>query len=195
MKLVFLCICLLIALPTHQGVESRASFSPDGSTIAFSAQYEEPTEVYTMPVTGGLPARLTYESGNASVVGWTPDGNIFYTTRHFSNLPNTRLGLGKVIGMRTWGGEIWLSFDNPLVDKGIASAAEIGVYSPERQWLIEGHGVDPDIVVDNMPHATFGGGDAQLDAAIKYLQEELQRSPVKVPEPPPYPVKTLKQKQ
>ena len=82
-----------------------------------------------------------------------------------------RLGLGKVIGTRTWGGEIWLSSNNFLVDRGIATAAETGVYGPEGQWLIEGHGVDPDIVVDNLPHATFNGKDAQLDAAVKYLQD------------------------
>ena len=103
-----------------------------------------------------------------------------------------RLGLGKVIGTRTWGGEIWLSSSNNLVDRGIATAAEMGVYGPERQWLIEGHGVDPDIVVDNEPHATFNGQDAQLDAAIAYLQGEIKAHPVPVPAPPPYPNKSLK---
>ena len=97
-----------------------------------------------------------------------------------------RLGLGKVIGTRTWGGEIWLSSSNVLVDKGIATAAEFGVYGPEGEWLIEGHGVDPDIVVDNLPRATFGGADAQLDAAIKYLQEKIEKEPVPVPKAPPY---------
>jgi tricorn protease len=62
-----------------------------------------------------------------------------------------RLGLGKLLGTRTWGGEIWLSFSNFLADRGIASAAEVGVYGPEGKWLIEGHGVDPDIVVYDIP--------------------------------------------
>ncbi len=100
-----------------------------------------------------------------------------------------RLGLGKVIGTRTWGGEIWLSMDNWLVDKGIASAAEIGVYGPEGAWLIEGHGVEPDIRVDNPPHATFRGEDAQLDAAIRHLQELITKDPRPVPPAPPYPDK------
>ncbi|HYV86426.1 MAG TPA: S41 family peptidase [Patescibacteria group bacterium] len=103
-----------------------------------------------------------------------------------------RLGLGKVIGTRTWGGEIWLSASNRLVDKGIATAAEFGVYGPEGTWLIEGHGVDPDIVVDNLPHATFEGGDAQLDAAVKYLLEEIRTKPIPVPPPPAYPDKSFK---
>jgi len=100
-----------------------------------------------------------------------------------------RLGLGKVIGTRTWGGEIWLSSSNVLVDRGLASAAETGVYGPEGAWLIEGHGVEPDIVVDNLPHAAFNGKDAQLEAALKHLQELIAKDPVDVPKPPPYPDK------
>ena len=103
-----------------------------------------------------------------------------------------RLGLGKLIGMRTWGGEIWLSSSNALADSGIATAAEMGVYGPERKWLIEGHGVDPDLVVDDLPHATFEGKDAQLEAAIEYLSKAVQQHPNPVPPPPPYPDKSFK---
>jgi tricorn protease len=102
-----------------------------------------------------------------------------------------RLGLGKIIGVRTWGGEIWLSFSNTLADSGIASAAENGVYGPEGKWLIEGHGVDPDMEVDNLPHATFAGSDAQLDAAIQFLREEIKKDPRPVPKAPPYPNKAF----
>ncbi len=101
-----------------------------------------------------------------------------------------RLGLGKLIGTRTWGGEIWLTSSNVLVDRGIATAAEFGVYGPEGQWLIEGHGVDPDIVVDNLPRATFEGRDAQLEAAIRHLQDRIAADPVAVPPAPAYPKKT-----
>jgi tricorn protease len=102
-----------------------------------------------------------------------------------------RLGLGKVIGMRTWGGEIWLSSSNYLVDRGIATAAETGVFGPEGDWLIEGRGVEPDIVVDNPPHATFAGEDAQLEAAVKHLQELIRTKPVEQPKAPPYPKKAF----
>jgi tricorn protease len=78
------------------------------------------------------------------------------------------------------------------VDKGIASAAETGVYGPEGEWLIEGRGVEPDITVDNLPHATFNGEDAQLDAAIRYLQEQIRIKPVEIPKVPPYPNKSFK---
>jgi tricorn protease len=102
-----------------------------------------------------------------------------------------RLGLGTLIGTRTWGGGVWLRSANGLVDKGIASAAEFGSYSPEGSWVIEGTGIDPDIVVDNLPHATFLGRDDQLDAAIKLLKEKIAADPRPVPKPPAYPVKTL----
>lgn len=99
-------------------------------------------------------------------------------------------GLGKVIGTRTWGGEIWLSFDNGLMDNAIANAAQFGVFGPEGNWLIEGHGVEPDVVVDNLPHATFRGEDAQLQAAIEHLHQRIAAEPVTLPEQPPFPNKS-----
>ena len=50
--------------------------------------------------------------------------------------------------------------------------------------------MDPDIVVDNLPHATFNGHDAQLDAAIQHLQQRIREDPNPVPEAPPYPDKS-----
>jgi tricorn protease len=103
-----------------------------------------------------------------------------------------RLGLGKVIGTRTWGGEVWLTGSNVLADQGIATAAELGVFGPENSWLIEGHGVDPDIVVDNPPHSTFLGKDLQLEAALKHLDQLVKLKPVPEPKAPPYPDKSFK---
>ncbi|GAA5482204.1 S41 family peptidase [Haloferula sargassicola] len=101
-----------------------------------------------------------------------------------------RLGLGKIIGTRTWGGQIWLSARPWLVDNGMCTAAEFGVYSPEGEWLIEGTGVEPDITVDNLPHQTFLGRDAQLEAAVKHLLGRIAEDPRPVPPPPPRPDKS-----
>ena len=106
-----------------------------------------------------------------------------------------RFKLGKVIGTRTWGGEIWLSQDNVQADGGIASAAETGVYGPEGKWLIEGHGVEPDITVDNLPHAAFSGSDTQLQSAIELLKQQIKEDPRPVPPAPPYPDKSFKYQQ
>jgi len=103
-----------------------------------------------------------------------------------------RLGLGTVIGMRTWGGEIWLGSSNRLTDGGLARAPSMGVYGPEGEWLIEQVGVMPDIEVDNPPHATFNGEDAQLDAAIQFLQDRIAEDPRLVPPPPPFPNKAFR---
>jgi len=97
-----------------------------------------------------------------------------------------RLGIGTVIGTRTWGGHIWLSRNNPLVDKGIATAAQLGVFTDDGEWLIEGRGVEPDIVVDNPPHETFLGRDRQLEAAIDFLQKKIEEEPIEQPKVPPY---------
>jgi tricorn protease len=105
-----------------------------------------------------------------------------------------KLNLGTAIGTRTWGGEIWLSSSNRLSDGGVARAPMTGVYGENGDWLIEGHGFEPDIVIDNLPHATFNGEDAQLNAAIEYLQNLIAKDPRIVPPVPKYPDKSFKNK-
>ena len=104
-----------------------------------------------------------------------------------------QLDLGTTIGTRTWGGEIWLSSNNRMTDGGLARAPMSGVYG-EGKWRIEGHGFEPDIVVDNLPHATYKGEDAQLDAAMKFLEDLIKKDPRAVPPPPAYPDKSFNNK-
>ena len=61
-------------LTTDDGVESNQAFSPDGTLIAFSAQYDGNTDVFVMPAAGGIPKRLTWHPGPDIVQGFTPDG-------------------------------------------------------------------------------------------------------------------------
>jgi tricorn protease len=74
-------------LTTDQGVESNPAFSPDGSIIAFNAQYEGNTDIYTVPVAGGVPERLTWHPGPDLVQSFTPDGEsiLFTSPRNASN--------------------------------------------------------------------------------------------------------------
>lgn len=75
-------------ITSDPGTEYNAKFSPDGSEIAFSAQYQGGTDVYVMPTEGGAPKRLTFASYPAEVQGWTPDGSaILYRSRRF--VPNS----------------------------------------------------------------------------------------------------------
>jgi tricorn protease len=98
------------------------------------------------------------------------------------------LGLGKLIGKRTWGGVIGIRDSLPLVDGGQFFKPEFAPYSKEgKGWIIESHGVDPDIVVDNDPAKEFRGEDQQLDRAIQEIQEELKTKRYDLPPVPPYP--------
>jgi tricorn protease len=56
------------------GIETDPHFSPDGTTIAFTGEYDGNVDVYTVPATGGVPKRLTFHPGVDRVAGWTPDG-------------------------------------------------------------------------------------------------------------------------
>lgn len=83
--------------------------------------------------------------------------------------------LGKVIGMRSWGGVIGISGTLPFIDGASLMKPEFGSYSSEEsKWIIEGHGVDPDIVVDNDPSKEYWGEDSQLNKAIEVIMGELK---------------------
>jgi len=98
------------------------------------------------------------------------------------------LGLGKLIGKRTWGGVIGIRESLPLADGGQFFKPEFAPYSKDgKQWIVEGRGVDPDIVVDNDPGKEFKGEDQQLDRAIQEIQEELKTKRYEFPPPPPWP--------
>ncbi len=98
------------------------------------------------------------------------------------------LGLGKLIGKRTWGGVIGIRESLPLMDGGQLFKPEFAPYSKEGTgWIIESHGVDPDIVVDNDPAKEFHGEDQQLDRAIQQIKEELKTKRYNIPPVPPFP--------
>ncbi len=99
--------------------------------------------------------------------------------------------LGPVVGKRSWGGVVGIRGTLPLLDGGFLNRPEFSLYDTEgKEWIMEGHGVDPDIVVDNDPAKEFSGIDEQLNRAIEIVKEELKKNPVKLPPPPPYPDKS-----
>lgn len=81
-----------IRLTSARGVESEPFFSPDGSTVAFTGQYDGNTDVYTVDADGGVPKRLTYHPSADRVVGWTPDGkSVMFGSAMLSNTDAPRL--------------------------------------------------------------------------------------------------------
>lgn len=103
------------------------------------------------------------------------------------------LGIAPLIGKQTAGAGVWLSGRNALTDKGMARVAEYPQYAMDGRWVLEGHGVTPDIEVDNLPFATFNGKDAQLETAISYLKDELVKQPIPALKVQPMPVKGMAQ--
>ncbi|HMJ06188.1 MAG TPA: S41 family peptidase [Chthoniobacterales bacterium] len=98
------------------------------------------------------------------------------------------MGLGKLIGKRTWGGVVGIRNPLPLADGGQLFRPEFAPYSKEgKGWVIESHGVDPDIVVDNDPAKEFRGEDQQLDKAIEEIQSEMKTKSYQLPPIPPFP--------
>jgi Uncharacterized protein related to the periplasmic component of the Tol biopolymer transport system len=85
-----------------------------------------------------------------------------------------QLGLGPLIGTRSWGGIVGISGSRQFVDGQDMRTPFFTSYSTDGEWIIEGHGVDPDIVVDINPFEDWLGKDAQLEKAVEYLQGELK---------------------
>jgi tricorn protease len=101
-------------------------------------------------------------------------------------------GLGPLIGKRTWGGVVGISGQGPLLDGGEVYVPQFATASPEGQYVIEGHGVDPDIEVENDPASVIDGRDPQLERAIAEIEKAMQANPKTLPQRPPDPDKAPK---
>jgi tricorn protease len=101
-------------------------------------------------------------------------------------------GLGPVIGTRTWGGWVGIRGNKPFRDGGMTTQPEFGGWDPRgRGWQIEGHGVDPDVVLDLSPDGFMDGKDEQLDYAIKDLMDKIAKDPKNLAPMPPVPSRPL----
>ena len=85
-----------------------------------------------------------------------------------------RMGLGPLIGKRTWGGLIGISANPNLIDGGNLTVPYFRFFTPEREWRIENEGTAPDIDVELEPIEVNRGRDTQLDAALQSVMQRLQ---------------------
>ena len=93
--------------------------------------------------------------------------------------------LGPLVGMRTWGGVRGIRGEIPLLDGGYVTRPEFSLYGLDSKWLIENHGVQPDMVVDNTPDQVMAGHDPQLEKAIELVLQEMKDHPKSLPPRPP----------
>jgi tricorn protease len=103
-----------------------------------------------------------------------------------------KAGLGPLIGTRTWGGLIGITGTPPLVDDGSVTVPTFGIYNTKGDWIIEGHGVDPDIAVVDDPSLMAKGGDPQLSRAIEEVLKALKKNPPIDVKKPKYPLRAGK---
>ena len=87
-------------LTTGVGTETDPRFSPDGTTVAFTGEYDGNVDVYVVSAAGGVPRRLTYHPGQDVALGWTPDGKqvLFRSSR------SSHSGFGRLFTMPLEGG-------------------------------------------------------------------------------------------
>ena len=135
---------------------------------------ETPTTYPTIATSAKLVCLLNETSAS--------DGDIFpYYFR--------KSGLGKLIGKRSWGGVVGISGRGPLTDGGAVSVPLSATNSETGEYVIEGHGVDPDIEVWQDPKAVLEGRDPQLERGIEELLKEIEENPAPKPQRPDDPMK------
>jgi tricorn protease len=103
------------------------------------------------------------------------DGDIF---SHVFKL----LGLGPLIGKRTWGGVIGISLRGRLADGGITTQPEYSHWFKDVGWRVENYGTDPDIEVDITPQDYVAGRDTQLERAIDEVLRRMAEQPPEQPD-------------
>jgi tricorn protease len=98
-----------------------------------------------------------------------------------------KAGLGTLVGVRTWGGLVGIGGYPTLIDGGSVTAPRYAIFGLNGDWEVEGHGVAPDVEVEELPKDVAAGHDAQLERAVAIVLGQLKEHPVVEPAVPPYP--------
>jgi tricorn protease len=97
--------------------------------------------------------------------------------------------LGTVIGVPSWGGLVGILNRQLTIDNGTVEQSNNAFYNEQGRWLVESHGADPDILLDNDPASASAGRDLQLEKAIETLQKQTRERPFVFPPVPKYPIR------
>ncbi len=99
-----------------------------------------------------------------------------------------KLGLGTLVGKRTWGGLVGTLGFPILMDGGFVTAPNLAIWT-EDGFVVENVGVPPDVDVEQWPADVIAGRDPQLEKAIEIVLEQLEANPPSEPAKPPFPVR------
>ena len=154
---------------------------------------------------GGHTSQLIVEKLARRVIGWdvvrhrqpvtypedAPRGPIVALADEFSGSDGDivtaaikRLGLGPVVGTRTWGGVIGIDGRYGLVDRTHVTQPRYAFWFDNLSWGVENHGVDPDVEVVITPQDWAAGRDPQLERAVDLALEALAERPAATPPDP-----------
>jgi len=133
------------------------------------------------------PFRYPGSTSNGALVVVTneyngSDGEAF--VEHFKALK-----LGTVVGVPSWGGLVGILNGQKTIDGGTVQQSNNSFYGRNGKWLVENHGADPDLLVDNDPASATAGKDLQLEKAIEVALQKIKDSPFTFPARPPYSVR------
>jgi tricorn protease len=98
-----------------------------------------------------------------------------------------KAALGTLVGTRTWGGLVGIGGYPTLIDGGFVTAPRYAIYGLTGDWEVEGHGIPPDVMVEEFPKDVAAGHDAQLERAVAIVLQQLKEHPVPVSPIPAYP--------
>ncbi|MER6079998.1 S41 family peptidase [Streptomyces sp. NPDC001833] len=151
---------------------------------------------------GGHTSQLVVEKLARRIVGWdlprgmrpqsyprdAPRGPVVVVANEFSgsdgdivNAAIKALGIGPVVGTRTWGGVIGIDSRYRLVDGTLVTQPKYAFWLEGYGWGVENHGVDPDVEVVQTPQDWAAHRDPQLDEAVRIALEALETTPAKIP--------------
>jgi tricorn protease len=94
--------------------------------------------------------------------------------------------LGTVVGVPSWGGLVGILNQQVTIDNGTVEQSNNSFYGRDSKWIVENHGADPDILVDNDPASIMAGRDLQLEKAIEVMLDKIKKNPPTFPPTPAY---------
>ena len=136
---------------------------------------------------GMVPFRYPGSAGNGNYVVISNENNGSDGEAFVDDFKSRKLGT--VVGVTSWGGLVGILNQQLTIDNGTVEQSNNAFYGRDGKWIVENHGADPDVLVDNDPGSVMAGRDLQLEKAIEVMLEKIKKNPPAFPPVPAYPKK------
>jgi len=136
---------------------------------------------------GMVPFRYPGSAGNGNLVVISNENNGSDGEAFVDDFKARKLGT--VVGVPSWGGLVGILNQQVTIDNGTVEQSNNAFYGRDGKWIVENHGADPDVLVDNDPGSVMAGRDLQLEKAIEVMLDKIKKNPPTFPPVPAYPKK------